>query len=204
MSLLGTSETIFNNIIDFLSSLTIIDIVFFFSVLLLLILIVVLLYFIKLNEDDKEIEIETISEDNDIENIETINETEDNNEVKYAEEKVLYNDEEGELLDLKSITKALENNEYSNVDLTAFEEEQEKEAIISYEELLNRSKNGAINYKKESMVDDVSVKEVDLDNIINSSKIEITTPKTVHHEVISYQEEEDFLEALKKLQQQIS
>ena len=177
------------NVKDFVSSLTIIDITFFFSVVLLMILVVTLLYFIKMNEDTKDNE-EIIKE----------NLTKDLNvnkeEVKYSDE------EEGELFDLESITKALENKEPSNIDLTAFEEEQEKDAIISYDELINKSKSGAINYKSESMLDDLLVKEVDLNNIVDEStgSSEIVG-KT---QVISYAQEEAFLEALKKLQQQLN
>lgn len=176
------------NVEDFVSSLTIIDITFFFSVVLLMILVVTLLYFIKMNEDTKDNE-EIIKE----------NLTKDLNVNK---EEVKYSDEEGELFDLESITKALENKEPSNIDLTAFEEEQEKDAIISYDELINKSKSGAINYKSESMLDDLLVKEVDLNNIVDefagSSEI---VGKT---QVISYAQEEAFLEALKKLQQQLN
>ena len=177
------------NVKDFVSSLTIIDITFFFSVVLLMILVVTLLYFIKMNEDTKDNE-EIIKE----------NLTKDLNvnkeEAKYSDE------EEGELFDLESITKALESKEPSNIDLTAFEEEQEKDAIISYDELINKSKSGAINYKSESMLDDLLVKEVDLNNIVDEStgSSEIVG-KT---QVISYAQEEAFLEALKKLQQQLN
>ena len=177
------------NVKDFVSSLTIIDITFFFSVVLLMILVVTLLYFIKMNEDTKDNE--EIIKENLVKDLNVNKE-----EVKYSDE------EEGELFDLESITKALENKEPSNIDLTAFEEEQEKDAIISYDELINKSKSGAINYKSESMLDDLLVKEVDLNNIVDESagNSEIVG-KT---QVISYAQEEAFLEALKKLQQQLN
>ena len=177
------------NVKDFVSSLTIIDITFFFSVVLLMILVVTLLYFIKMNEDTKDNE--EIIKENLVKDLNVNKE-----EVKYSDE------EEGELFDLESITKALENKEPSNIDLTAFEEEQEKDAIISYDELINKSKSGAINYKSESMLDDLLVKEVDLNNIVDESagSSEIVG-KT---QVISYAQEEAFLEALKKLQQQLN
>lgn len=177
------------NVKDFVSSLTIIDITFFFSVVLLMILVVTLLYFIKMNEDTKDNE--EIIKENLVKDLNVNKE-----EVKYSDE------EEGELFDLESITKALENKEPSNIDLTVFEEEQEKDAIISYDELINKSKSGAINYKSESMLDDLLVKEVDLNNIVDESagSSEIVG-KT---QVISYAQEEAFLEALKKLQQQLN
>lgn len=183
---------ILSNIKEFLSSLTVIDVTFFFAVLLLMILIVTLLFFIKLNEETKD--------------------TDEEETLKYVEEKPIkddykeevnyYDDEEGELLDLESITKALESKEPTNIDLTAFEEEQEKDAIISYDELINKAKTGSINYKSENMYDDLSVKEVDLENLINeSTKVESDIVKS---QVISYAQEEAFLEALKQLQKQIN
>lgn len=189
-----SDTNILRNIKDFLSSLTVIDVTFFFSVLLLMILIVTLLYFIKLNEEVK------VKED-----IEDLNKNINDEKVSYVDEnKVVnsYDDEEGELLDLETITKALENKENNNIDLTVFEEEQEKDAIISYDELINKTKTGSINYKNESMMDDLSVKEVDLNNLFTESSgagVEIN-----RSQVISYAQEEAFLEALKKLQKQIN
>lgn len=189
-----SDTNILRNIKDFLSSLTVIDVTFFFSVLLLMILIVTLLYFIKLNEEVK------VKED-----IEDLNKNINDEKVSYVDEnKVVnsYDDEEGELLDLETITKALENKENNNIDLTVFEEEQEKDAIISYDELINKTKTGSINYKNESMMDDLSVKEVDLNNLFTeSSGAEVEINRS---QVISYAQEEAFLEALKKLQKQIN
>ena len=189
-----SDTNILRNIKDFLSSLTIIDVTFFFSVLLLMILIVTLLYFIKLNEEVK------VKED-----IEDLNKNVNDEKVSYVDENKIvnsYDDEEGELLDLETITKALENKENNNIDLTVFEEEQEKDAIISYDELINKTKTGSINYKNESMMDDLSVKEVDLNNLFTeSSGAEVEINRS---QVISYAQEEAFLEALKKLQKQIN
>ena len=189
-----SDTNILRNIKDFLSSLTIIDVTFFFSVLLLMILIVTLLYFIKLNEEVK------VKED-----IEDLNKNVNDEKVNYVDENKIvnsYDDEEGELLDLETITKALENKENNNIDLTVFEEEQEKDAIISYDELINKTKTGSINYKNESMMDDLSVKEVDLNNLFTeSSGAEVEINRS---QVISYAQEEAFLEALKKLQKQIN
>ena len=189
-----SDTNILRNIKDFLSSLTVIDVTFFFSVLLLMILIVTLLYFIKLNEEVK------VKED-----IEDLNKNINDEKVNYVDENKIvnsYDDEEGELLDLETITKALENKENNNIDLTVFEEEQEKDAIISYDELINKTKTGSINYKNESMMDDLSVKEVDLNNLFTeSSGAEVEINRS---QVISYAQEEAFLEALKKLQKQIN
>jgi len=204
---------------DFLSSLTLIDVVFFFSVILLMILLVVLLYFIKVNEDDSKNEIisnienntlsdttynvsdetivEEIKSDDEVSSVQTIEAGTNNFED--------YDDEEGELLDLATITKRLENKELNDIDLSKFEEEQEKEAIISYEELVNKAKKSGINYKKETMIDDVSVKEVDVDNLFvqdNENTYNVNAVDSIG--AISYAQEEAFLKALKQLQQQIN
>ena len=190
-NLLISNLRILKNVSDFLSSLTLIDVIFFFSIILLMVLVVVLLYFIKVNED--------VVEEESKENI--ISKIESETEEKSDEEESAFVDE-GELVDLTSIKAALENLDNNKIDLTAFEEEQEKDAIISYDELINKSKSGSINYKNETMIDDLSVKEVDLDNLINEVNKEEANKIDTH--VISYAQEEAFLEALKKLQQQLN
>lgn len=198
---LTSNVNIIKNLSDFLSSLTLIDVIFFFSIILLMVLVTVLLYFIKVNEDVVEVEEET--NDNTPKNEEVLNITkeyidEPKEEVSY------YDDEEGELIDLKSISEALDNGE-KNIELTKFEEEQEKDAIISYDELLRKTQNTGINYKNEVMMDDLSVKEVDLENFINENKEEINNTVTKPNvQVISYYQEEAFLESLKKLEQQLN
>ena len=198
---LTSNVNIIKNLSDFLSSLTLIDVIFFFSIILLMVLVTVLLYFIKVNEDVVEVEEET--NDNTPKTEEVLNITkeyidEPKEEVSY------YDDEEGELIDLKSISEALDNGE-KNIELTKFEEEQEKDAIISYDELLRKTQNTGINYKNEVMMDDLSVKEVDLENFINENKKEINDIVTKPNvQVISYYQEEAFLESLKKLEQQLN
>ena len=198
---LTSNVNIIKNLSDFLSSLTLIDVIFFFSIILLMVLVTVLLYFIKVNEDVVEVEEEI--NDNTPKTEEVLNITkeyidEPKEEVSY------YDDEEGELIDLKSISEALDNGE-KNIELTKFEEEQEKDAIISYDELLRKTQNTGINYKNEVMMDDLSVKEVDLENFINENKEEINNTVTKPNvQVISYYQEEAFLESLKKLEQQLN
>ncbi|MBO4600630.1 MAG: hypothetical protein J5634_00085 [Bacilli bacterium] len=207
------------NLKNFLSSLTAIDIIFFFAVILLMILLVSLLYFIKSNED--------YSDENNYVNMNIDNNVnQDNKEFNYTnsfvennhnfEESIKNNydnetsfdnlarpiDEEGELLDLESITKALENKETNNIDLTSFEEEQERDAIISYDELLRKQQPQQpykVSYKKEMMYDDLSVKEVDLDSLSNP-----VTEEKHDIKLVSYEEEEAFLEALKSLQKSLN
>lgn len=198
---LTSNVNIIKNLSDFLSSLTLIDVIFFFSIILLMVLVTVLLYFIKVNEDVVEVEEET--NDNTPKTEEVLNITKEYNDEP-KEEVSYYDDEEGELIDLKSISEALDNGE-KNIELTKFEEEQEKDAIISYDELLRKTQNTGINYKNEVMMDDLSVKEVDLENFINENKEEINNTVTKPNvQVISYYQEEAFLESLKKLEQQLN
>ncbi len=198
---LTSNVNIIKNLSDFLSSLTLIDVIFFFSIILLMVLVTVLLYFIKVNEDVVEVEEETNDNTPKTEGVLNITKEyidEPKEEVSY------YDDEEGELIDLKSISEALDNGE-KNIELTKFEEEQEKDAIISYDELLRKTQNTGINYKNEVMMDDLSVKEVDLENFINENKEEINNTVTKPNvQVISYYQEEAFLESLKKLEQQLN
>ena len=198
---LTSNVNIIKNLSDFLSSLTLIDVIFFFSIILLMVLVTVLLYFIKVNEDVVEVEEET--NDNTPKTEEVLNITKEYTDEP-KEEVSYYDDEEGELIDLKSISEALDNGE-KNIELTKFEEEQEKDAIISYDELLRKTQNTGINYKNEVMMDDLSVKEVDLENFINENKKEINDIVTKPNvQVISYYQEEAFLESLKKLEQQLN
>lgn len=190
-----SNMNLLKNLSDFLSNLTLIDVIFFFSIVLLLILVVVLLYFIKVNEDYSD------NEENIVEDVK-----ENNYELptleNYKSVPLKNEDEEDELIDLQSISDAL-NNEERNIELTRFEEEQEKDAIISYDELINRTKSTPINYKNELMMDDLSVKEVDLDNFTDGiTTCSDTSNNDIH--VISYAQEEAFLESLKKLEQQLN
>ena len=106
-----------------------------------------------------------------------------------------------EMVDLQSITKDLESKQNEkNIDFTPYEEEQEERAIISYDELVEASKNVSINYSEEKNIDDVLIKKVDLDN---TGKIELDPIKKELNskvEIVSYEHEEAFLKALKQLQ----
>lgn len=180
---------IFSDMIGFLNTLTFIDLVFFFSVVLLIILIVSLIYFVKINDEvfDKKGVVE--EKQNAIDKIET------------PLPQAFNDDEEGELLDLQAITKALEENKNLNIDLTEYEKEQEERAIISYEELLKKTNNAEINYETEQVVDDITIKKVDLANLVNLTERAETKIKV---QIISYEREEAFLDALKKLQQNLN
>ena len=165
----------FKNMIDFVKDLAFVDVVFFFAVLVLMLLIITLIYFIKENnEEDKG----TIPPQNN------------------------HNNEDKEIKELKEISEALENAEPSTINLNRYEEEQEQKAIISYDELLKRKNDFALNYSEEENIDDdLTIKKVDLDNLINKK---VTVEPNLKVAVISYEKEEAFLEALKTLQQNLN
>lgn len=107
-----------------------------------------------------------------------------------------------EMDDLKEITAALENATPSEINLNKYEEEQEEKAIISYEELLKRKNDFAINYSEEENVDDeLVIKKVDLDHLLNK---DVIVKPEIKVTVLSYEKEEAFLEALKTLQQNLN
>jgi len=166
---------VISDIISFIKTLTFIDIIFFFAVLALMLLVITLIYFIKENNEE-EIESSPIVKDDAKEN--------------------------KELNNLKAITEALENAEPSAINLNNYEEEQEEKAIISYDELIKRKNDFALNYSEEENIDeDLTIKKVDLDNLLNK---EVPVKPELKVTVISYEKEEAFLEALKALQQKLN
>lgn len=171
---------IINDIMNFLKTLSFVDIVFFFAVLALMLLVIVLIYFIRENHAEEDNSF--ISKENNL------------------PPKV--DNSNDEIASLKEITEALENAEPSAVNLNKYEEDQEEKAIISYDELLKKKNDFAINYsEEEALDDDLTVKKVDLDNLINK---EVRVKPEIKVSVISYEKEEAFLEALKKLQQTLN
>ena len=87
-----------------------------------------------------------------------------------------------------------------NVKFTDYERDQEDKAIISYDELLNKGANYNLNYETEELKDDVSIKKVNLDDLLKKQETEM--PK-VDVRVISFAKEEAFLQALKQLQKEL-
>ena len=106
-----------------------------------------------------------------------------------------------ELENLQSLTKELElAPKMKAVNLTQYEVEQEERAIISYDELISKSDNVSIVYSDTNTNDNVLVKKVDLEK---TGKIELDPIKKEINSrvnVISYEHEESFLNALKDLQ----
>lgn len=155
----------FKDIWSLLMALRLVDIIFFFAVLILMILIVTLIYFIKINNETEEKDLE------------------ETQEMKIA----------------KELRDSMKNSE-PTIKFTDYEKDQEDKAIISYDELLNKGNNYELNYEKEEMHDDLSVKKVDLDNLVNKNN---NTVSNIEVRLISFQKEEAFLEALKRLQKEL-
>ena len=99
----------------------------------------------------------------------------------------------------KELRDSMKNND-ATIKFTDYEKDQEDKAIISYDELVNKGANYELNYETEEMHDDLSVKKVDLDNLVNKSN---STASNIEVRVISFQKEEAFLEALKRLQKEL-
>ncbi len=163
---------VFKDMILFIKTLTFVDIIFFFAVLALMLLVITLIYFIKENSE------------------------EDDNNIDIMPKK------KDEIDDLKAITEALENAEPNAINLNKYEEEQEEKAIISYDELIKRKNDFALNYSEEENIDeDLTIKKVDLNHLLNT---DVAVKPELNVSVISYEKEEAFLEALKKLQKTLN
>lgn len=116
-----------------------------------------------------------------------------------AEEKEKDLEETQEMKIAKELRDSMKNSE-PTIKFTDYEKDQEDKAIISYDELLNKGNNYELNYEKEEMHDDLSVKKVDLDNLVNKNN---NTVSNIEVRLISFQKEEAFLEALKRLQKEL-
>ena len=102
-------------------------------------------------------------------------------------------------IDLKEVVENIENTEPPTVEFTSYEKDQEEKAIISYDELIARSKTGTINYGEEEVIDDeLTIKKIDLDSIVNSNEM-ILEEKEHENHLFKYTNEEAFLQALKQL-----
>ncbi len=106
-----------------------------------------------------------------------------------------------EMIELKELSKKLENiSPTNNANLTKYEEEQEERAIISYDELLKNKNNVSIGYESTELKDDIEVKKIDLDS---TGEIELDPIKRKNNSkvtLVSYEHEEEFLKSLKELQ----
>ena len=177
-----------NLIIDFTSfikTLNLIDILFIVSLIGLVVLIVTLVYIIKVNKE---------------ETIEFIDDDEVTNEEDNKEEE----------LDLVSLSKEIDEKPNKPITLNDYEREQEEKAIISYDELVKTKEIPVeeINYSNEENIDGLTVKTVNQEEItkpIELPKIKLKESKISEEKeevsvLIGYEEEEEFLKALKQLE----
>ena len=116
--------------------------------------------------------------------------------MKKDEEKSMI---KNEMNDLENIKNTIER-EYKpeTVVLTDYEKEQEENAIISYDELINNKNKVNISYDEdyEADTEEVLVKKI---NITENSSNE-HEESLLHVKLMSYDKEEAFLLALKQLQ----
>ena len=109
-----------------------------------------------------------------------------------------YEEEKEEDLDLKEVVTNIENTQsIPTIPFTSYEKDQEEKAIISYEELLAKNRVGSLNYQEEILEDDISIKKINLDNIIEENQKRNEEKK--ESKLFRYTNEEDFLKALQTL-----
>ena len=108
-------------------------------------------------------------------------------------------------MDILNICEKIES-EYkpTTIELTKYEEEQENNAIISYDELIKNKNINTIKYDNEYTYDsdELSVKKIKIDDYKISEKCEKEIELKV--KLMHYDKEEAFLAALKQLQQNLS
>ena len=89
------------------------------------------------------------------------------------------------------------------IKLTSYEEEQENNAIISYDELIKNKDKININYDDEyrNPIPELEVRKISFSEDKNENTLEM--PK-LNVKMFEYEEEENFLKALKELQKDLS
>lgn len=189
-------KNLLEDLISFIQSLSLIDLFFFGSILVLMILVVVLIYIIRLNNDGE-----------DMDDISIIDDEPSKDELH---DSTLKKEATSDELNLAEIASAIEEEEPQPIILNNYEKEQEAKAIISYDELVAKKNEPEkeINYKREENLEGLTIKALDMDNLtkpVDLPKMKESTP--IQEQVInknsiliSYEKEEAFLEALKKLQ----
>ena len=180
-----------------ISSLSIVDYILYFGIITMICLVISLINILKtekLEQEDKDM----------------------------FEEGPLETSKDEEI-DLQNIVNIIDENPKPLVDMTAYEEEQEQKAIISYDELIKAAQAGSLSYDNEELVDDViPVKKIQVspmelpklkenESVISSlelpqkePKLEVDTevsppPTTAQVKLFSYEKEEAFLKALQQL-----
>jgi len=108
-------------------------------------------------------------------------------------------------MDILSICEAIESGyKPGTIELTSYEEEQENNAIISYDELIKNKNQNTINYDADYKYDsdELNVKKINIEEYKISEKREKEIELKV--KLMHYDKEEAFLRALKQLQQNLS
>lgn len=119
--------------------------------------------------------------------------------IKNSDEEEIKEEFNTEEIDLKEVVSNIENVEPPTIEFTSYEKDQEEKAIISYDELIAKNKSGTFQYNEEEIQnDEISIKKIDLDNIVASN--EIAKEATIsENKLFKYANEEAFLNALKAL-----
>lgn len=165
-------DAFISNIKYFLSLLVFSDYIYFGLIISLIILLIVLLYLIRSSEEHLE-----------------------------WEDGILPKAVNEEQSDIMKIARELASSgEQLNINLTSYEMKAEEDSIISYEELLKRSKNRILSYDDEDTNEDVSIKKIDLiaTDTLNEEEVKFKPL------ILSYEKEEALLMALKQLQKNLS
>ena len=119
--------------------------------------------------------------------------------IKQEEKKIMSIEEKSKktMIDLDKITANIERDyKPLNIELTSYEQEQENNAVISYEEL----KNKGMNTTYEELEETSGVKKIDFNKQIDlehTQKIEVPL-------LSNYEKEEAFLKALRQLQSDLA
>lgn len=123
----------------------------------------------------------------------------------FMDEKRFEVNKDNDAMDILSICEKIES-EYKpgTIELTSYEEEQENNAIISYDELIKNKNQNTINYDADYKYDsdELSVKKINIEEYKMSEKREKEIELKV--KLMHYDKEEAFLRALKQLQQNLS
>lgn len=185
---------LFQDVLGIFTSFSLVDYVLYIAVVTLIILIVSLIYVIHNEKEEVNEDIENKESEGVLDMKPKANEIDDE-------------------IDLQNIVNMIDENPKPLADMTLYEEEQEKRAIISYDELIKEAKAKPLYYDQEELVDDViPVKRIqttpkkETPLVLPELKLEKKEPEfTVDvmentSKLFTYEKEEAFLKALKELE----
>ena len=185
---------LFQDVLGIFTSFSLVDYVLYIAVVTLIILIVSLIYVIHNEKEEVNEDIENKESEGVLDMKPRANEIDDE-------------------IDLQNIVNMIDENPKPLADMTLYEEEQEKRAIISYDELIKEAKAKPLYYDQEELVDDViPVKRIqttpkkETPLVLPELKLEKKEPEfTVDvmentSKLFTYEKEEAFLKALKELE----